>query len=223
MNNRAKYATMRKLMNKLFWFASILAAAVMAFAVLVGLRIYRFPLVPQYKHADFAIFINGQRLDYSTDRYTDPDYCEEGIFVVSDEETKPGDYLREGGQVIHVHKGTATYADFFDSIGIEFDGEIFKDDRGNEYTQTETHAFRVFLNKQEVKAVHEREIKDLDHLLISYGKRDREESELAYELAQLPDLACFYSVVCPYEAPSVKDLCVPDNYYRTILYYWFGI
>lgn len=211
-------------MKKSFIIAFILMVGLLgAFALIIGQEVYRFPAVPQYRHADFAIFINGQRLDFSAARYTDPESCKVGIFIVDDENPEANTYLKEGGQVIHVHQKSATYQDFFESIGVSFDGHRFKDDRGNIYEDDTVHEFRVFLNKQEVDSVNDREIQDLDHLLISYGRRDRADADLAYELAEVPDLACFYSVVCPYQVPSVKDLCVPDNYYRTILYYWFGI
>lgn len=194
---------------------SLLATA----AVVFGNAAKRIPAVPHYHHADFAVFIDGQRLDFSQPQYTDPETCATGIFLLNDEQT----YLQEGGLVIHAHQVGATYEDFFASVGISFDGRTFTDGMGNVYEEDAEKEFRVFLNEKEVDSVHDLLIEDLDGLLISYALRGRSESELLAELEQVPDLACFYSALCPYETPAKNDLCGADDYYRTMLYYWFGI
>jgi hypothetical protein len=71
---------------------------------------------PNHTHADFAVWVNGQRMDFSDQKYMSEAY-EEGKEVRVDPLRKYL-HLHDGnGHVVHRHKPVLTFGEFLESIG----------------------------------------------------------------------------------------------------------
>ena len=210
----------------------------LAVAVVVGayMLFNSTPVAPPayHVHADFAVYVNGEKLDFAQQRYMS--------------EKAPGKTLAkyvhlhgEDGNVLHFHAPRVTLGDFFESIGMELDENCFTDDRNATYCKDGFTAGNVpgdycYLNdqnqricnqNQEIKTLkfyvngqlHEKfgnyVPKDLDRILITYGNETP--AQLHAQLQSITDNACIQSLKCPERGTptpedgcDVTDACVAD-------------
>lgn len=175
-----------------------------------------------HEHADFALFLMGERFDFSKDKYMNYEPC-----AISSKSLLPSVYAHEhssnevergdvdlhnnNGNVIHVHREGINYSDFFITLGMEFNDTSFSDDEGNSYKEDDQNEFRFFINNQEVDSLTSREIRDFDRVLISYGTRNRSKDDLALELAQISNEACIASGTCGHRSSPEPEFCGLDS------------
>lgn len=82
---------------------------------------------PNHTHADFAIWVNGQKLDFTDPKYMSEAY-EEGKEVRTDPLRKYL-HLHDGnGHVLHRHKPGLTFGEFLESLGFTLEMQAAKDD-----------------------------------------------------------------------------------------------
>ena len=178
-------------------------------------------VVPFHEHADFALFLNGQKFDFGKEEFMNFEPCvayEPSLLIPSalahggeGEDPKEFVHLHQidrvnVGGVIHVHKAGIRYHDFFESLNMEFEDDRFVDNEGKEYENNEENSFRFFVNGKEVENIAETEIRNLDQTLITYGPKDRTMESIQVELAQITNDACLYSGSC-----SQRGLAAPDS------------
>lgn len=133
---------------------------------------------PTHYHANFAVFINGQRQEFKGAQYY------EEIASCSAEERPAGRvHMHDNvNHVVHVHEKLMTWGNFFTVLGLSltdkayFDGErAFVDGRqGN---------LRFVLNDKPVLTVANKVIESEDRLLISFGSEDS--TQLQQQFAQI--------------------------------------
>lgn len=161
-------------------------------------------------HADFAVFVNGERFDFSQLKYMSEEPC------TLDEKAKNSGkdipltdvlHLHDGdGSVIHAHAPHLTYADFFSTLKMKLTKDAFTDDSG----KAEAGPITFILNGEKVDDLSKMEISDLDQVLISVGALSPQ--ELAREKSELTSRACVYSGSCI--RPNVKltpESCSAEN------------
>jgi hypothetical protein len=179
---------------------------------------------PNHTHADFAIRVLGQELDFSDARY---------MSGVSDDDAshdEEGEYLHKHlhlhddiGTVIHRHKPGLTLGDFLDSIGLHAsagcltldDAQFESIDPGERESWALTkdlcitgkHRWRMFVNGQERPYDPAYVFQDLDKILLTYGAGDMVPQA---ELDALTDDACLYSRTCPERGDPPAENCVAD-------------
>ena len=153
---------------------------------------------PNHTHADFAVFIDGSRVDFSQEKY-----------MSTDENPKhPYTHVHDGnGNVMHRHKPGITIGDFFSSLKITLTPECFTLDTGEQYCNDGKKRWRMFVNGQEVPVNPAYVFQDLDQILLTYGA-----SDTAYEQQrrQLTNDACKYSQTCPERGTPPKENCISD-------------
>ncbi len=184
---------------------------------------------PNHTHADFAVWIDGQKLDFSADTYMsnpvdDPidgpmtykfiptavahDGVDDGH---PDEVTLPGRkylHLHDGnGSVIHRHKPGLTLGDFFASIGFTMTTDCFTLDTKEQYCNTGKKHWRMFVNAKEVPMNPGYDFADNDKILLTYSAADSVPQE---QLDQLTDDACRYSKTCPWRGDPPTENCIAD-------------
>lgn len=164
------------------------------FAILLGLvlgllalAIYRFALVPveepTHHHANFALFVSGERVDLSADEYMeDVATCALGETVlpvarVHLHNNHPG--------VAHVHHEGDTWGHLLTNLGFGLGEEYLALDEGPVLTEGEGRTLKFMLNGQAQYSVHNQLIRSGDRLLISYGP----ESEPEILRSQFPQVA----------------------------------
>ncbi len=172
-----------------------------------------------HEHADFALFIDGERFDFSEFRYMSVEPCTvPEISLVPTarahgsefDETELDEAVHlhnnEGG-TIHVHRPGVTYEDFFASLQMEFHDEAFEDADGNLYEVNAEKEFRFIVNGEEVDTLASTEVRDLDRVLISYGDKNRPMATLMQEYGSITNNACINSESCSHREPATPESC----------------
>lgn len=161
--------------------------AVIAGLTLIGLVAIRFawPAAGSdqpHHHADFAIYINGVKLDFDS-----PVYYEEVTACSESERNRPQSrahlHSPDPG-IVHVHDYAVTWSHFLANLGI-----VLADD----YLATSTNAYipddqkqlRFILNGQFISYPSGKVIASEDVLLIDYGDGSKEELKSRYDSIEI--------------------------------------
>lgn len=136
------------------------------FLWLTGIRFFLAQPKETHYHANFAVYINGQR-----EEFKDFTYYEEVAACTSAYVNNPKGRVHmhdAKNDVIHVHDTRVTYGNFFENIGWAL-GEDFIATRERVYQNDQTNQVTYILNGERVDSIAPRVIGNLDRLLISYG------------------------------------------------------
>ena len=159
-------------MAKGLWVGIALGVFALGAARLVGVH----PPAATHFHADWAIFVDGERLDLSDQRYME----EVASCYTVDGEVTPQSraHMHEGNHdVVHVHHLGATWGHLAGNLGIGLgEGYLILDD-GTRIFDGEDGRFTYILNGGALTSAHNELIASEDRLLISYGSESL--SELA--------------------------------------------
>jgi hypothetical protein len=150
---------------------AFLLLGVLLGVLLLGAARFTFlhPAEGVHHHANFAIFVDGQRLDLSDMRY-----MEDVAACASDPAgMRPQDrvHLHNGEQdVVHVHQVAATWGDLFANLGLGLgDNFLILDDGRRFFEGEEGRTIKFFLNGQQVVEMANRPVRSEDRVLISVG------------------------------------------------------
>jgi len=186
---------------------------------------------PNHAHADFAVYINNKKLDFSDPKYMESPPRDEApadstkeektslLFssaLAHEEEEDSADtpaarkyiHLHDGnGHVIHRHKPELTIGDFFASIGFPMTSECFTLDTDEKYCNESGKRWQMFVNGTEHTYDPDYIFADLDHILLTYAATA---AQLQAELAAMTDDACLYSKTCPERGTPPTENCIAD-------------
>ncbi|MCR4368647.1 MAG: hypothetical protein NUV67_01945, partial [archaeon] len=180
--------------------AGFFFVAALLLALFFGSAQYE-PPEPYHVHADFAIFINGERLDFAQDKYmsTESNHLSEDV------------HFHDGnGKVIHFHAQDATLGEFLESLGFELGQECIKLDSGEEFCNSGERTLKMFVNKAASNEFGYFRPNDLDRILISFGSENAD--QLAEQMNLVSDEACIQSEKCPQRgAPSDESNCTASG------------
>ncbi len=148
----------------------------------------RFALVPAehppHYHANFAIFIGGERVDLSGDRYME----EIGACRVSNGLILPVERAHlhnNNADVAHVHDHGVTWGQLLSNLGWGLGQGYLATDNGRVLVNGEGETLKLVLNGRPEIAVDNQLIRSGDRLLISFGP----ETEAEVLRTQLPRVA----------------------------------
>ncbi len=148
-----------------------------------------------HEHADFAVYIEGEKFDFTKAKYQSSD-------------TNPLDpdaHLHDGnGGVTHKHRKGITLGYFFDSLGMKFDNRCFVTDDGKQYCNTADKKLTMYVNGKENTQFGNYEFTDLDRILITYGDM----TGVADQITSVSNDACMYSEKCPERGKPPTENCV---------------
>ncbi len=142
-------------------------------------------------HADFALYIRGERFDFSDERF------------VSDEEDELSENVHIHGTrygVVHVHREGTTWREFFHSLGFELTDTCLTLPDGEQLCTSDTERLSFMLNGVKLDTLAFQDITDIDRALISFGTESDE--ELLQQYAKVSDEACIVSLVCMDRVPA---------------------
>jgi len=135
--------------------------------------------VPPHFHANFAMYVDGERIDFSLDRYME-DVA--GCSLTGLMYPKDRAHLHENNpDTIHIHHEWVSWGHFFTNIGIIFDSQFLSGGNGQVFEETEDKEITYILNGEKVKNPFNTLITSKDRLLVSYGSESREEIDKQYE------------------------------------------
>jgi hypothetical protein len=120
-----------------------------------------------HHHANWAVFINGERLDLTDMRYM------EDVFQCTMDPThqRPEDrvHMHEGNHdVVHVHASGVTWGHLLANLGFGIGDDFLHTDRAR-FETTPERSLKFVLNGSPVRSIRNLSIGDQDRLLISYG------------------------------------------------------
>lgn len=137
-------------------------------AMLLGIRLATYaPPEKVHYHANFAVFINGNR-----EQFKSSDYYEEisAPCTVKPVET-PGEraHMHDNvNDVVHVEDAAATWGNFFQNLGWNIDKSFVKTDQAL-FQADDQNKLVFILNGEVTTDITNRVIGDRDKLLVSYG------------------------------------------------------
>ncbi len=144
----------------------------------LGLGVARFLWVPPpeatHFHANWAIFVDGERLDLSDQRYMEE--ISSCYSVDGDVTPQSRVHMHEGNHdVVHVHHRGVTWGHLAGNLGIGLgEGYLILND-GTRIFDGEQGRFTYILNGRALTSAHNELIASEDRLLISYGSESVDE------------------------------------------------
>ncbi len=160
---------------------------------------------PEYHvHADIAVFVNGQKLNFSQQKYMNIETCgkpgEAEQDANADLTTLAGMkmviHLHDlNGNSIHIHNANATLSMLFKGIGFDLTPTCLVDDQGRQYCNSNNGKLRVFVNDAEITDFVNYKPQDLDKILVTYGSDS--DAIIRDQFTTVTNEACIYSEKCP--------------------------
>lgn len=162
-----------------------------------------------HTHADFAVWINGNMIDFTDNKYMS------GVSYSDASHDEEGEYLHQFlhlhdnlGHVIHRHKPGLDLAEFFGSIGFDLTDACLTTDAGVTHcTEGGDKEWKMFVNGTEHPFDPGYVFSDLDSILLTYGSSEKEIKAL---LRKMSDDACLYSKACPWRGEPPAENCIAD-------------
>lgn len=164
----------------LFTFVGIL----ISFVILFGLRFALIQDKHTHYHANFAIYINGQQINFDS-----PLYFEEVQTCSGDFENDPKHRAHMHDQksgLVHVHDEGVTWGHFLANLGFGVTKDLIQTNTGTYVDGVDGNKLSFYLNEQEVDSIANTVIGNEDKLLIDYGKPYTDKEELVQKYAKIP-------------------------------------
>ena len=145
-------------------------------------------------HADFAVYMNGDQLDFSQTEY------QSSVGHEKDEDV----HLHDGdGKVVHRHAEGVTFAQFLKSIGYELGSDCFTTDTKEQYCTNASSTLAFYVNgtpADKTTYIPQEE----DQTLLTYGPTD---SDIKSQLASITDESCIHTGSCPERGVAPVESC----------------
>lgn len=161
----------------------------------VALALLRLAFMPSelatHYHSNFAVFINGERLDLSADKYMeDVEGCKPDYVAMQPEERV---HMHNNEDVVaHVHDEGVTWGHFFSNIGFSLSDNALATDEGVEYRNRGNRTLKFIVNGEQVDSISNSLLGSEDQVLISYGTESLEKI-IAEQVPQLADNAAWHN------------------------------
>lgn len=161
----------------------IAAAAVIGFLLgmiwLVAVRFISYQPDSVHYHANFALYINGER-----DEFESFTFYEEVEACVDDGTDNPKSRVHMHDRinhVVHVHSPAVTWGHFFANLGYALGDNLVSTDEGVFVDKQNGRRLTVLLNGQETSDIANRVIGNEDVLLINYGTEPEDALKERYD------------------------------------------
>lgn len=148
-------------------FLLLFIGAVIGALVVLGVRFASYRPERTHYHANFAVYINGQR-----EAFADPALYEESGAACSEEaQMTPHErtHLHDNvNDVVHVEDQVVTWGQFFTNLGWVIDAKLIQTP-DTMYIADQDHKISFILNGEKTDNVSNRVIGDLDKLLVDFA------------------------------------------------------
>jgi hypothetical protein len=187
----------------------VLLGVLLAFSI----RFIFVDAVVTHHHANFALYVNGQRDEFSS--FT---FYEEVASCSSENHNDPKARIHMHNQtndVIHVHAAGATWGDFFANLGYTLGNKVLVRDDGIYTDAVDGNQLIFILNGERVSSIANRAVESKDRLLIDYGKTT--DSELNARAEAVADNAGEYNTKPdPASCSGAENEKLSDRFWRTL-------
>lgn len=163
---------------------------------------------PNHTHADFAMYVHGEKIDFSDNAYMSGLSTDDNTHDEEHEYHHEHLHLHDGvGHVIHRHKPGLSLSEFFASIGFELTYDCVVMAENGLVCNDEGIEWKMVMNGEPTAWSPDYVFEDLDQILMSYGATDE---QLAAQWEEMTDDACLYSRTCPQRGDPPAENCVAD-------------
>lgn len=148
------------------------------FLWLAGIRFFAAQPEEVHYHANFAVYINGEREEFSL-----PTYYEEVAACTTAYANNPKGRTHMHDRindVIHVHDARVTYGNFFQVLGWGI-GKNYLATSEKVYLPDANNKLTFILNGEEIDSITNKVIGNLDKLLVSFGDDSDEQLKAQYD------------------------------------------
>lgn len=175
---------------------------------------------PNHTHADFAIWIDGEKMDFSGEQFMSEAYDPEMDQQIRVDPMRKYLHLHDGnGDVLHRHKPGLTFGEFLRSLGIEFSNEglnLCMQIPGQDIACEDEamHRSWVMIVNGVRQPFFDTEylFNDLDKILVALPQEGKDIDDLAIQnyWNKLTDDSCLYSQTCPERGEPPTENCIAD-------------
>jgi hypothetical protein len=164
---------------------------VVGVVIILGIRFFTYKVVNVHYHANFALYINGQKEDFKgAQYYTEVQMCVAKNVVTPAMRAHMHDNVNN---VIHVEDHAVTWGDFFSNIGWTMGPTSMISPDGTVYSENGNNKLNLLLNNQDYTdfgGLSNTVIQDQNKLLVSFGSEAQTTLETQYKA--IPSTASQY-------------------------------
>lgn len=172
------------------WFIAC-ACLVLGAAVVLGIRFATYKVDLVHYHANFALYINGERQEFKgASYYTEVEMCTLNSTMVPSGRAHMHDNINN---VVHVEDHAVTWGQFFTNLGWTMGPTTIVSPDGTVYSENGDSKLNLVLNGQDYTdfgGMQNTVIKDADKLLVSYGNESA--ADLKQQYSSIPSTAKKY-------------------------------
>lgn len=173
------------------WFIAI-SCLLLGAAIILGVRFFTYKVDSVHYHANFALYINGQREEFKGMQY----YTEVNACMVSNAVKQPSERVHmhdSVNNVVHVEDNSVTWGQFFTNLGWIMGPTSIISPDGTVYGENGDNKLHLMLNNQDYTdfgGMQNTVINDKDKLLVSFGNEN--DSALKQQYNNIPSTAQKY-------------------------------
>jgi len=172
------------------WFIAV-GCLVLGAVIILGIRFATYKVDAVHYHANFALYINGQREEFKgAGYYTEIEMCTLANTVQPSQRAHMHDNVND---VIHVEDHAVTWGQFFNNLGWVIGPTFITSPDGTAYYEKGVNKLNLVLDGQDYTdfgGVQNTVIKDTDKLLVSFG--DESSANLKQQYSAIPSTAQKY-------------------------------
>lgn len=146
-----------------------LSGLLLGAALILGIRFATYSVERTHYHANFALYINGQREAFTNPVYYTEIACGLETTITPMERAHMHDRVND---VVHVEDHAVTWGQFFENLGWYIGPNFIAKSDGTMYKEQNNAKLHVIINGQDytgLEALTNMTIHDKDRVLISYG------------------------------------------------------
>lgn len=174
------------------WFIGI-GCLVLGAAIVLGIRFFTYKPDDVHYHANFAVYINGERQQFKGQQYyEETEMCAVNTSVTPGTRAHMHDNVNN---VVHVEDHAVTWGQFFSNLGWTLGPSFIASPDGVIYNENSDNRLNIILNGQDYTDLGDMSntvIKDQDKLLVSFG--DESNEVLQQEYRTIPSSAHRYDI-----------------------------
>lgn len=161
--------------------------------IILGIRFVTYKPDDVHYHANFALYINGQREMFKgSQNYEETEMCTAGTTMTPIGRAHMHDNINN---VVHVEDHAVTWGQFFENLGWYIGPDFVQGPDGTMHKASGNSQLHLVLNGQNytgLGGLTDTVIKDKDKLLVSFG--DESNATLTQEYSAIPSTAGKYDV-----------------------------
>ena len=163
---------------------------------------------PNHTHADFAVWMEGEKIDFSASKYMSGLPTNEETPDETDQYRHKHLHLHdEIGSLLHRHKPGLPIGEFLQSLGFTMSTQCLTLDSTVMICPESGKKWQMFVNGEQVPYDAAYAFEDIDQILLTYGASAE---DVQKQLSAMTDEACLFSRTCLWRGDPPAENCIAD-------------